>query len=153
MNRYLFLSLWLIILTLYATLAIAALKPDRMSQSTLPPCPESPNCVSSQSTDEQHRIAPIVFQGSAQTALAQLKQVIQAMPRSLLVEASDNTLRVEFRSRLFGFIDDFEARLNEGDGVIEIRSAARSGYYDFAVNRRRVETIRRLFQRQARETE
>ena len=147
MNRYSCLSLWLITLTLYATLTTAAFNPERMSQSTLPPCPESPNCVSSQSTDEQHHIAPIAFQGSARTALAQLKQVIQAMPRSLLVEASDNTLRVEFRSRLFGFVDDFEARLNEGDGVIEIRSAARTGFYDFSVNRRRVETIRTLFQR------
>jgi len=145
MNRRLSLSRWLFPLTLFATLAIAAPNTDKMSKTTLPACLESPNCVSSQSHDESHQIAPITYQGSAKAALVQLQAVIQTMPRSLVVEASENTLRVEFRSRLIGFVDDFEARMSAENGVIEVRSASRTGHSDFGVNRRRVETIRTLF--------
>jgi uncharacterized protein (DUF1499 family) len=43
---------------------------------------------------------------------------------------------------LFGFVDDMEFRMDEAAGRIDVRSASRTGYYDFGVNRRRVEEIR-----------
>jgi len=35
-----------------------------------------------------------------------------------------------------------EFRIDEAAGVVHVRSASRKGYWDFGVNRRRVETIR-----------
>jgi uncharacterized protein (DUF1499 family) len=55
------------------------------------------------------------------------------------------TLHAEFKSAVFGFIDDVDAVLNADQQCIEIRSASRTGYSDFGVNRRRVESIRQAF--------
>ncbi len=41
------------------------------------------------------------------------------------------------------FVDDLEARLDIDAGLIHMRSASRTGYYDFNVNRKRVEQIRK----------
>ena len=40
-------------------------------------------------------------------------------------------LHATFKSRVFRFIDDLELFLNPSNGVISIRSAARTGYWDF----------------------
>lgn len=50
-----------------------------------------------------------------------------------------------FTSRIFRFIDDVELRLEPEEKIIHIRSGARVGYADFGVNKKRVETIRKLF--------
>ena len=44
-----------------------------------------------------------------------------------------------------GFVDDVEARLDEGAGVIHLRSASRGGYSDRGVNGQRVAAIRAAF--------
>ncbi len=51
-----------------------------------------------------------------------------------------------FKSRVFQFIDDLELFLDPLNGIISIRSAARTGYWDFGVNRRRVEQLRHALQ-------
>jgi hypothetical protein len=63
------------------------------------------------------------------------------MARVRIVEFTDEDyLHVEFRSSLFGFVDDLEYYLSP-PGTIQVRSASRTEYYDFGVNRERVETI------------
>ena len=110
---------------------------------TLPPCPDSPNCVSSQSSDEAHYIAPLSYEGDATGARQALLSVIESMDRANIVTAEDNYIRAEFTSLVFRFIDDVEFYLNADNNTIEVRSASRKGYYDFGVNRKRVEAIRR----------
>jgi uncharacterized protein (DUF1499 family) len=61
-------------------------------------------------------------------------------------EDSGNFIHAEFRSAVFGFVDDVTFRF-EPPGEIQVRSASRSGYYDFGANRRRVEAIRSEFAR------
>ena len=53
-------------------------------------------------------------------------------------------MHAEFTSAVFGFVDDVEFQFDPS-GFIQIRSASRTGYYDFGVNRERVETIRQRF--------
>lgn len=108
----------------------------------LAPCPDSPNCVSSRSTDKRHRIEPITFHGAPADAFARLKSVIQSMKRTHIVEETDDYLHAEFRSALFGFVDDVEFWLEEENSLIHVRSASRTGYWDLGVNRRRIEDIR-----------
>ena len=113
-----------------------------VNDGRLAPCPDSPNCVSSQSTDKKHQVEPISYQGTPAEAFAVLKSAIQSMKRAKIVEEKDDYLHAEFRSAVFGFVDDVEFLLDEESNVIHVRSASRTGYSDFGVNRKRVETIR-----------
>jgi uncharacterized protein (DUF1499 family) len=109
------------------------------------PCPASPNCVCSQYPDHTHAIEPISYQGSAQEAASRLLAVIQGMKRAKLVTEQERYFHVEFTSAVFRFVDDAEFYIDDAQKLIHIRSAARLGYSDFGVNRKRMETIRRLF--------
>ena len=108
----------------------------------LRPCPDSPNCVSSDAHDEQHQIAPLIFTTSAAEAWQLLQEQVAKLPRTIVVTEKPGYLHVECRSRLFGFVDDLEFQLRAAQGLIAVRSAARTGYYDFGVNRQRVEELR-----------
>lgn len=48
-------------------------------------------------------------------------------------------------SSLFGFKDDLLVVIDEANGLIHLRSASRTGYYDFGQNRKRIERIRQEF--------
>ena len=111
----------------------------------LKPCPTSPNCVCSDSIDPPHRVAPLKLTGGASAdAWPQVEALVRAMPRTSIVTVSDNYLHAECTSPLLGFVDDLELCLRAVEGIIAVRSASRSGYYDFGVNRRRVEQLRTL---------
>lgn len=114
-------------------------------EGRLKPCPSRPNCVNSQATEEGHRIAPLEIRGRVEEALPKLRALIDAMPRTRVVTHAPDYLRVEFTSRVFGFVDDVEFSLDAAAGVVHVRSASRVGYSDLGVNRRRVETIREQF--------
>lgn len=115
----------------------------------LAPCPSSPNCVSSQAKDTAHRVKPIPFDGDPGEAMQRLRGVIEAMPRTRIIAAGKDSLRAEFSSRIFGFVDDVDAIADAARRVIDIRSASRTGYSDLGANRRRVEAIREAFARTA----
>ncbi len=108
----------------------------------LAPCPTSPNCVSSQSQDAEHKIDPLTYKGSPQEAIPNLKTTIQNMERTKIIEETDNYLYAEFTSKLMGFVDDVEFFVDESANVIQVRSASRLGESDLGVNRQRIETIR-----------
>jgi uncharacterized protein (DUF1499 family) len=120
----------------------------------LPPCPNKPNCVSSQAPpdDALHAIAPLACAGDPDAAWAKLRQAIGALPRTRIVMEEAGYLRAEATSLIFRFVDDLECSLDRTAGVIHLRSASRVGYGDLGVNRKRVERLRALFaagQRQA----
>ena len=113
-------------------------------EADLPPCPSSPNCVSSRDPDPSRRVDPIPFRGTPEEAREALEEVLRSLPRATIVASSGIVIRAEFRS-LLGFVDDVEFRIDGAAGVIHVRSASRKGYWDLGVNRRRVETIREAF--------
>ncbi|HYW04659.1 MAG TPA: DUF1499 domain-containing protein [Gammaproteobacteria bacterium] len=116
--------------------------------ASLPPCPDSPNCVSSQAEDRLHRVAPLSFTGDPDAAMDALRRVLEALPRVEVVASGPESLRAVFTTRLLRFRDDLEFALDRDAGVIHVRSASRVGYSDLGTNRRRVERLRRLFARQ-----
>lgn len=67
------------------------------------------------------------------------------MPRTRIVKEEPAYLRAECRSRIFRFVDDVEFEFDDAAKRIHFRSAARLGYRDFGVNRKRMEAIRREF--------
>lgn len=106
-------------------------------------CPASPNCVVSQGeTDEEHGIAPIEYSSDREAARELLLKVLTVVPRTEVLEETDDYIRFESTSRLLGFVDDGEFYLPEEEAVIHMRSASRMGESDLGVNRRRLEQIR-----------
>jgi len=117
-----------------------------LSDRGLSPCPDKPNCVSSHSSDDAHAIASLAYTGSREAALKRLKTLVTGLPRTKVITETENYLHVECRSKWFRFVDDVEFWLPESQpGVIHLRSAARLGYSDLGVNRKRVENIRSQF--------
>jgi uncharacterized protein (DUF1499 family) len=118
--------------------------PDEIGNdpSGLRSCPKSPNCVSSESKDEQHAIGPFHLKGDPKVSWPIIQDEIASIPKWRIVKATDNYIHVECKSRIFRFIDDLELSFNSSTGIISIRSASRTGYSDFGANRRRVELLR-----------
>lgn len=117
-----------------------------MSPRALPPCPPSPNCVSTlaPASDERHAIAPYRYRKSRVETKEALKAAIATLPRTKLIEEDEAYLRYEVTSLLLRFIDDVEFVIDDDEKMIHFRSASRTGYGDFGMNRKRMEEIRRL---------
>ncbi|MDY6823782.1 MAG: DUF1499 domain-containing protein [Thermodesulfobacteriota bacterium] len=115
-----------------------------VTDGRLSPCPDTPNCVNSQSPGTPHYIAPIAYEGKKNEAYKRLRRVITSMPRAKITKEKPDYLRTEFTSLVMRFVDDVEFYFPEAP-VIHVRSASRVGYSDLGVNRKRIETIREQF--------
>ncbi len=108
-------------------------------------CSEKPNCVCSEfSNDGEHYVEPLKFEGSVHDAIEVLKKIIKESG-GLVQRISDNYFAVTFTTKIIGFIDDFEIRIDPEAKLIHMRSASRVGYGDLGVNKKRVENIKNLF--------
>ena len=116
-----------------------------MTDGKLQPCPDSPNCVSSQSPDKQHFVEPIHYEGTEQQAKDRLMNVIQGMKRAKIVTDLDHYIHAEFTSAFFRFVDDVEFYFDDRAKTLHVRSASRIGHSDFGVNRKRIEELRSRF--------
>jgi uncharacterized protein (DUF1499 family) len=126
-----------------AILSMTARRPTNLGvkDGRLAECPRSDNCVSTQASDEKHRMEPIPFAGSREEAIARLKGVLAGLPRMKIITEQTDYLHVEATTRIFRFVDDVEFYVDERAKVIHFRSASRSGSKDFGVNRARMEKV------------
>lgn len=115
---------------------------DNQEKKKLPPCSNTPNCVSSQATDKPHYIAPFKISGNPKLAWEELRKAIMTHDRMIITHETENTLHAEATSLVLQFVDDIDAILDQEAGLIHIRSASRMGHSDFGVNRKRIETFR-----------
>jgi uncharacterized protein (DUF1499 family) len=111
---------------------------------TLEPCPNSPNCVSTQAPagDTVHYVEPIAYAGPREALRDYLVEWIDSQPRARVTSNSPDTITAEFRSRIFRFVDDVVIVLPVETSIMHLRSASRVGYGDIGVNRQRYERIR-----------
>lgn len=119
--------------------------PIGLVDGRLRPCPSSPNCVCSEASDS-HAIAPLRILDDPQFAWMRLKALVSELPRTRVVTSTDDYLHVEFTTALMRFVDDVEFLLDAEQGVIEVRSASRIGHSDLGTNRKRVESIRKMYE-------
>lgn len=115
------------------------------ANGVFPPCPDKPNCVSSQAPDKAHFIDPIRYAGDMRTAREKLVRVLKRMSGTRIVADQGDVIQVEFRTPLLRFVDDGMFWFDDVHKVIHVRSASRIGYSDLGANRRRIEIIRNLF--------
>ena len=123
--------------------------PDRPAtpvRDSLRPCRARFNCVCSREDgSRRHRIAPSGFSENPDAAFARVTHLVANTRRTRVLTATDRYLHARCRTRI-GFVDDLELLLCRRQKVIQVRSASRIGIYDFGVNRRRVERLRRRFE-------
>jgi uncharacterized protein (DUF1499 family) len=117
-----------------------------VEQGLFAPCPDTPNCVSSQSIDDLHQIEPFTYQDDPKIAFEQIKTILENTENAAIITAEPNYIYAEFTSPLMGFVDDVEFYLDEQETLIQVRSASRLGESDLGVNRKRIETLREQFQ-------
>ncbi|MDD1635652.1 MAG: DUF1499 domain-containing protein [Methylococcaceae bacterium] len=116
---------------IFMTLSTANLA-NSTSEKKLPPCRDSPNCVSSQAEDAKHFI---------------LKEALNSQSRMVITHETADTLHAEATSLVFRFVDDINVILDTDTNLIHIRSASRTGHSDFGVNRKRIEALRLQLQK------
>lgn len=109
----------------------------------LRPCPDRPSCVSSQAAEPGQKVDPFPVIGSARLSLDLLESIILENPSAEISDKTERYLRAVYRSKVFGFRDDVEFLVVGGQ--VEVKSVSRLGYYDFGVNRGRVEAIRSAY--------
>lgn len=120
-----------------------------VNNGQLAPCPSTPNCVATTGANDSQLMAPLTYTSAQADAQARLKQALQTIPRTTIIADEPGYVAVEFRSRVFGFIDDGEFRFDDNAKQIHFRSAARLGRGDGGVNRRRMTAIVDAFNRAA----
>ena len=131
------LNPWLVIVLCLGMTSCASADRTGLVDGSLRPCPGSPNCVSSESGAQD--VEALLLPGDEGWRL--LLETVEGMGGRIESEG-DGYMHATFRSKVFGFVDDFECR-RDGDAV-QVRSASRTGWWDMGVNRRRVERLRRL---------
>ncbi|MEM6476832.1 MAG: DUF1499 domain-containing protein [Pseudomonadota bacterium] len=109
--------------------------PLGLSDGQLAPCPESPNCASSEAGTESEKLVNML----PDTSWSLLPVVIVKQGGEIVTEDEDY-IAATYTSGFFGFVDDIEFRKSE-DGV-HVRSASRVGYSDAGANKARIEKLR-----------
>ena len=113
---------------------------------SLSKCTTKPNCVCSEYIDDvYHYIKPIEKLDSIKILdISKASATIQEMGGTIHSE-TDKYVAATFISPIFGFVDDFEIRNDQTQGILHIRSASRMGYSDGGVNRKRAEKFKKIY--------
>ena len=121
----------LLTLTLALFHLVGPVPPDLgVHNGALSPCPSPAHCA---------RADWSVADPAA--ALAALVPVIEATPRTEVLEQSDGYLHATATSALFGFVDDLELYADSSRGVLQARSVSRLGDSDLGVNAQRLAAL------------
>ena len=125
-------------------ISCAGKRPNNLgvTDSKLSPCPDTPNCVSSDSEDNIHSVSAFEIVIPASKAWHATREALLELPRTLIITESSDYLHAECKSAFFGFVDDLELHLLVSENKIAVRSASRLGFSDMGVNRQRVEALR-----------
>ncbi len=152
MKTALIIIILLLLAVLVAFIALGILSKSGSAvgivNGSLAKCPNKPNCVcSEQDTKKQHAIEPITFSHNITSdPLSILKNAVREMGGTIHIE-DDQYFAATFSSNLFGFVDDLEIRIDPNKAVIHLRSASRVGYSDRGVNKKRIEILRDLYEK------
>ena len=109
--------------------------------TVLAPCPDAPNCVSTEAERPAQRVPTIAFTDAPEAALRRARAALLAEPRSKVTTEWTGGLHGECRSLIFRFVDDVDIAVDSVARVFRFRSASRVGRSDMGVNRKRIERI------------
>lgn len=92
-------------------------------------------------------MAPIPLGTSPGHPLDDALDIGNTLPRWHLVSTNLQTIHWEVPSRLFGFVDDVHLWVQPGGSNLNLRAAARVGYWDLGQNRRHLERFQDAWRR------
>jgi uncharacterized protein (DUF1499 family) len=109
----------------------------------LEPCPNLPNCVSSQAPkhDVLHRVEPLRFACDRAAVMAALLRAVERTPGLRILERDDHYVHAVVRSPVLRFPSDLELVADVRTGLLHVRSSSRYGRSDLGANRRRAEEL------------
>ena len=106
----------------------------------LQPCKLTPNCVCTEEFNNKNA-EPLTISGMMEDAAWELLKRAVVSTGGKIVSDDGRYLWATYTTPLLRFIDDFEARLDEQQAVIHLRSASRVGHGDMGANKKRIEKI------------
>jgi uncharacterized protein (DUF1499 family) len=112
-----------------------------VTEGKFAPCPDSPNCASTQNGRKGHAMKPLPYLQTREASREKIPSILKGMKRTEIVKLTESYIHAECRTALWRFVDDVEFFLDETARVVHFRSASRVGYYDFGLNRRRMKKI------------
>ncbi len=121
-----------------------------VKEGALPPLPDSPNAVSSQTDQAAKRVDPFPYSGTLDQTKALVKKAAADFGGAQILAESPDYLHMVFTVPFIPFKDDVEFFFSEKERVVHYRSASRVGYSDLGVNRKRYERLRSLYEKAAR---
>ena len=106
---------------------------------SLKPCPDSPNCVSTQAdiSDAKRHMDPVAYTGDAEAVIAAIQDAVSSNGGRVVATAA-TTVEAVFTTKLLKFKDDVSFELDEEAKLIHFRSASRAGKSDLGANRKRM---------------
>lgn len=116
------------------------------NNNELKPCPISPNCISSMENG-YCAVEPFRLYDATSIDTEKLANLIKNLDERIVVSYSENHIHAEISSKVFGFVDDLDLIIDKEKQLIHLRSASRSGFYDFGVNRKRIENLRKFLKK------
>lgn len=117
---------------------------DEPTDGLLHACPKTPNCFRTQLS-----VSDSAVSRDSRSVIERIELAVTATNGQIELR-SDNYLHATFKSRLLGYIDDFECLVSISEQqdntavdstLLHCRSASRIGHSDFGVNKKRVTTI------------
>ena len=74
--------------------------------------------------------------------LSRLSELVEKLPRTVVVDQTETYLHAEASSAFFGFVDDLELFADRDNSQIQARSESRLGDSDLGVNAARLAELR-----------
>jgi len=115
------------------------------SSGQLIDCPDSPNCVSTQTKKEKAQIEPIQYNIEDKAAWLLLVELVKQAKLAEIIKEDNNYMHVAYYTKSKIFIDDVEFLQDKANKQFHFRSASRVGHSDLGANRKRMEKIRGAF--------
>lgn len=141
-------SRWLIVILLIMAVAILGcsgkhLNVKKDNSLELSGCLLLPNCVSSSSWVPYTWVTPFELAMPAEEAWPKIKEVVENIPRTEIVEENSVYIHAKCRSLVFRFVDNLELLLHSEQGIISVRSSSVIALFDLGVNHWRVYKLRK----------
>lgn len=107
--------------------------------------PESPNAVSTQTSQTDKLVEPIAFIGTLEESKEAFKKALTEYSGIKIIEETDFYLYAVATTSLMRYKDDIELYFDQDSQLIHYRSASRVGYSDMGLNKTRYEALKKLY--------
>lgn len=106
-----------------------------------------PNCVSTQTSQEEKRIDPMPFKSSLEASKEAVKKALDAYGSIVIQEETNDYIYAIATTGLMKYHDDIEVYFDESKGQVHYQSSSRAGYSDMGLNRKRFEAISSVYKK------